>query len=291
MKPMLSGKVDLTKLQYPCWVSPKLDGIRAVTKDYGLLSRTLKPIPNLHVQTVLRSLPEGLDGELIVGQPTGHDVYNRTQSAIMTAAGLPNFSYYVFDLWNMGEHPFYKRYEELHAILAKVEGLPVHLLGQYIMANEEELLGYEQWAINVGFEGIMVRDSNGRYKFGRSTTNEGILLKMKRYDDSEAVIIGMTEMMHNDNEATTDNLGHTKRSSHQENKRPAGVMGNLIVRDIKTGVEFEIGTGFDSMMRRAFWEQKDSVIGQIVCYKYFPVGIKEKPRHPVYKGLRDLRDM
>ena len=289
-QPMLSGKLDLAKVRYPCWVSPKIDGIRAITKDYGLWTRKLKPIPNVHVQEVLRSLPEGLDGELIVGQLNDPDVYNRTQSAIMSKDGAPDFSFYVFDLWNIPTVPYYKRYEELHAIVPK---FPEHvmLLPHFVVDDETFLLGYEAWCLSNGFEGVMVRDPEGRYKCGRSTTNEGILLKMKRYKDAEAVIVGMTEMMHNDNEATIDETGHTKRSHHKDRLRRAGVMGNLIVRDVKTGVEFEMGTGFTAEQRHDFWVNQHTYVGRIVTYKFFAHGVKDKPRHPVYKGFRDPRDM
>ena len=61
-------------------------------------------------------------------------------------------------------------------------------------------------------------------------------------------------------------------------------MGALIVRDIKSGVEFNIGTGFTAAQRAASW-----VIGSMHKYKFFP--IKDKPRHPVYLGARSALDL
>ena len=69
-KPLLASPVEWKHLDYSnLWVSPKLDGIRAIIRDGVVMSRSLKPIPNKHVQRILGNSPgiEGYDGELIVG--------------------------------------------------------------------------------------------------------------------------------------------------------------------------------------------------------------------------------
>jgi DNA ligase-1 len=100
-KPLLSAKVDKSefhRLTYPLLASPKLDGIRAVVLNDQLVSRTLKPIPNNFIREAL-SHPQydGLDGELIVGEPTDPGIYLKTNSAVMSVDGEPDFTYYVFD--------------------------------------------------------------------------------------------------------------------------------------------------------------------------------------------------
>ena len=91
------------------------------------------------------------------------------------------------------------------------------------------------------------------------------------------------------NEKEVDERGYTKRSSHKDNKVASGVMGALVVKDLVTGVEFEIGTGFTAVDREALWLA--SPVGKIVKYKFFPVGVKDKPRHPVFLGFRGVEDM
>jgi DNA ligase-1 len=61
MRPMLACK-DATGLKFPLLASAKIDGVRALVKDGKVLSRSLKPIPNRHVQEMFGSL-EGADGE------------------------------------------------------------------------------------------------------------------------------------------------------------------------------------------------------------------------------------
>ena len=139
----------------------------------------------------------------------------------------------------------------------------------------------------------MIRHPMGKYKYGRSTEKQGWLLKLKRFSDSEAVIVGVVEMMSNQNEAKINALGLTERSSHKENQIPMGTMGALKVRDIHHGWEFEIGTGFTAEERQWFWDNRQTFeeVETLVKYQYFPIGMKDLPRHPSFKGLRSSDDM
>ncbi len=88
VKPMLAATAEAEegqapKVSFPILVSPKLDGIRALRMNGQLVSRTLKPIPSPRAQEITAHLPDGVDGELIVGRPN-HDPYRRTVSAVMT---------------------------------------------------------------------------------------------------------------------------------------------------------------------------------------------------------------
>lgn len=286
-KPMLASPADLKALKFPRMVSPKLDGIRALARN-GLYSRSLKSIPNCYIRDCLRGSDyEGMDGELTVGSVTAHDVYRQSVSAVMSIDGRPAFTYWVFDLHNRPDLGFHARHEMLRQRCDKLRASsPVSLLPHAFVKDLEELLGYEAKWIDQGFEGIMIRDPNGRYKYGRSSTREQILLKLKRFEDSEAEIIGVVEEMFNGNAAETNELGRTKRSTAKAGLIGKGTMGALTVRDLKHGWVFNIGTGFTAADRAALWK-----LGTLVKYKYFPVGMKDVPRHPVYLGLRDPRDL
>src|SRR6185312_2133715 len=114
--------------------------------------------------------------------------------------------------------------------------------------------------------------------------------KLKRFEDSEATIIGFEERMQNNNEATEDAFGHTKRSSHKDNLVPSNTLGTLLVKDIKNGVEFGLGTGFDDKIRKLIWDNKEKYLGKIVTYQYQKIE-KDRPRFPSWKGFRDERDL
>lgn len=296
--PMLASPADLDNTIYPVWASPKLDGIRCLIKGHQPLSRSLKVIPNAYVQSVLSDLGlEGLDGELCVGPYNAQDLMQRTTSGVMSQSGEPDFTYYVFDLWVRPDLGFDKRIEMLNEAFnndywAKHSRKHIKLLPQARLENREEVERFETLCLEQGFEGIMLRKFDAPYKYGRATTKQQWLVKVKRFVDDEAVVIGFQEFMHNANELEEDNLGYAKRSSHQANKIPMNTLGALLVRDCKTGIEFAIGTGYDAATRQRIWNHQPGFSGKIVKYKHFAnAGVKDAPRFPVFLGFRDPSDM
>jgi len=284
IKPLLAATVEsIHALRYPLLASHKLDGIRALVMNGCVMSRSMKPIPNMHVQDLFGKL-NYFDGELIVGPANANDVYRQTSSGVMSRDGTPKVVYHVFDhLWLLNDH-YYRRFAEVYA----PDDLPVEIVMQELVANPEELLDFEAESINLGYEGVMLRDPNGRYKQGRSTLNESILLKLKRFADDEGVCVGFEELMHNANEAKLNELGYTERSSHKANQVPTGRLGSLIV-EWRERV-FHIGTGFTDAQREEIWANRTKYEHQLVKFKYLPVGVKDLPRHPVFMGWRSAID-
>lgn len=283
---------DTSKLKYPLYASPKLDGIRALVIDGQLRSRALKPIPNAFVAARFSSYRfNGLDGELVLGDPTAKDVYRTTQKAVSRIEGTPDVKFYVFDIWN-SKLPYEKRYSDLESSLDLEQCPEVVRVESTLVKDEKELLSYEEQALDAGFEGLILRSPQGPYKFGRSTMREGYMLKLKRFEDSEARVVGCSEEMHNANEATRNELGRTERSSHKANLVPKGRLGKLIVVDDERfpGVQFEVGTGFTALDRESLWFNRSYLNGRIVKYKYFAHGVKDRPRHPVFQGWREPWD-
>lgn len=309
--PMLAATCkDLDALKFPVMASIKLDGVRCTVQNGKLLSRTLKPIPNKAIQKLFSKIPQGLDGELIYGDPVAPDCYRNTVSVVMSEdKPADGITFYIFDQRVGTARGFFDRYHDLVHLVPRLEGGFAHykdgvmdvprqrgikLLPHKVIVCRAFLDVFESVAVGQGHEGVMVRSMNGPYKEGRSTQREGYLLKIKRFADSEAVVLGVTELMHNANEAKTNELGRTARSSHKEGKVGTGTLGALCVRDVKTGVEFEIGTGFTAAERADLWAARAhnfGVIGRLAKYKYFATGSKDKPRFPVFLGWRDKRDV
>lgn len=287
-KVMLATDAELDKLRFPLLASPKLDGIRAYIRDGVVYSRSNKPIPNKWVQEQFKMLDHA-DGELIVGHANSSTVYRDTVSHVMAhdKAGF-DVVFHVFDhLLHLNDR-YTDRYQRLTFDMLRRNDVVRHT--QLPVQTLDELLAYEEQCLNQGYEGLILRDPNAPYKMGRSTVKEGYLLKLKRFVDAEAVVIGFEERMHNGNEATVSELGRTKRSSHKAGKSGRGDLGAITART-QAGVEFSIGTGFTDAERAALWADRGSLIGRIAKYKYFPVGVKEAPRHPVFLGWRVKEDM
>ena len=288
-QPMLAAKVeDITSLKFPLLVSPKLDGVRAMVIGGVVYSRKMKPIPNDYVQERFgRPEYEHLDGELIVGDPRHPDAFRRTTSAVMTHTGPSDVRFYVFDRF----HPSATFLERIRAAEDACDNFHSVFVEHEYVVTGAHLLDTEELYLREGYEGVMVRHPTGLYKQGRSTAREGWLMKLKRFHDSEAEVLAAVELMHNDNEAKPDERGYMKRSSHQDNKRPAGKLGALTVRDVTSGTVFEIGTGFTDGDRQTLWAVRDTLPGRFVKYRYFPTGSKEKPRFPTFVGFRAAQDL
>ena len=289
-KPMLATAIeDVSTLKFPLMASQKLDGIRATVQGGVLLSRSLKPIPNKYIQEMFADLPEGLDGELILDDPFAEDCYRKTVSVVMSdGKAAVGVTFHLFDRFeNVG---FKSRFDLLSATVDHPFTKIVHHVTVPTLAALEL---FEMKLLERGAEGVMLRSLDGPYKNGRSSLKEGYLLKLKRFKDCEARIVRLDERQHNENVAFTNELGRTARSSHQENKTGMGTLGALEVIGINgdySGVTFRVGTGFDDEMRQLMWDDPKTM-GRVVKVKYFPIGCKDTPRHPVFVGFRDKRDM
>ena len=289
-KPMLAGTLeDLKDLKYPVLCTPKLDGIRCLIVNGKAVTRKFKPIPNSYIRNYLEEAAiEGFDGEIII---KGKE-FNEISSAVMSEDGEPDFMYVVFDYYrdNLTE-TYLDRMVMLSAIASRNKFSFFEYLIPKMIKSETELLKFEEEQLSLKYEGVISRSPNSPYKFGRSTVKEGWLLKFKRFYDSEAVVLSLQEKMHNENEATKDELGHTKRSSHQANQIPSNTLGAFCVKDLKTGVEFNVGTGLNDKLRNQVWANQKDYIGKIIKYKAQKCGEKDAPRFPSFVGFRDERDM
>ena len=292
-KPMLASHCkDTSKLKFPVLVSKKLDGVRATVQGGRLLSRSLKPIPNTYIQTRFSGLPEGLDGELICGDPCSPTAYRDTVSIVMSddkPAG--DVMLHVFDKY--GTEGFSVR---LSRAGEARNHSTVELVDHKLVLSIKDLDDFEAAALAEGNEGVMIRSLDGPYKQGRSSEREAYLLKLKRFEDCEAVVTGTYELQHNDNEAFTNELGRTARSTEKAGKVGLDTLGGFYVTGkggTYDGVEFKVGNGqgMTQVLRKELWDARESLVGRVIKVKYFPTGGDIRPRHPLWLGWRDGRDM
>ena len=291
VKPLLSCEVSLDKIRLPVFISTKLDGLRAVVIDSVVYSRSLKPIRNKYVQKLFGK-PEynGMDGELVVGDVYAKDVFQKTTSGVMSAEGEPDVKFYVFDICNRPEETFTARRFILHN---KLKNLPsdskVVILQQHYVETLYDLQQYLEDERIKGGEGLICRNPDGKYKYGRSTPKEQLSVKLKFFNRDEFEVIGFEERMHNTNEAKTNELGYTERSSCKENLIPMNTLGSLVLKYGDS--EFRCGTGFSDAQRKEIWENKESYLGKLASIRYMSVGQAILPRIPSFQGFRDKDDM
>lgn len=301
-KPLLAARVEdnrLEDLRYPLGVTVKVDGLRVLKIDGHAVSRTFKPIPNDHIRTTIEHwMPDGMDMEVTLDGYPKTGTFQDTSGAIMRKDGQPDFKVWVIDyVPEELDQPYEKRIRAAATFaLDRWANAPFkwHILQPQPAADVEAVGKLESEALAGGFEGVMLRALAAPYKCGRSTFREGILVKVKRFEDLEAEVTDWEEQMHNENEAERDAFGRTKRGHSQENMKAAGTLGALFVIALNgdyQGVRFHVGTGFTAAQRADLWSKRHQLIGKIVKVKYFPTGIKDAPRFPTFVGFRDPRDM
>ena len=273
-------------------VSPKLDGIRAINLNGQLVTRSLKPVPNKELRERYAPFLH-LDGELVSGDPASQFAYTKSFKAVMAhEAPCEDVVFWVFDHIENCSAPFVDRFQKL-----PTTGI-VRTLPHVLVKTYDDFIGYENTFIEQGFEGLMCRKPDGTYKFGRSTAKELALMKLKREQDDVAEIIDIYEAMENQNEAFTNELGHTERSTHQDNLVGKGMLGGFVVS--WKGHEFKVAPGkFDHDERIDIWNRREEIMrDNLVEFRFFGYGSFTKggeagqgaPRFPRALKLRSKID-
>lgn len=310
-KPMLACDVDFETLKFPCLVLPKIDGVRALNEGGKFSGRSLKKFANLQVNRLFQGdRYSGFDGELAVGNETDADLCRKTTSATTTINGEYIWTWHIFDLCErtVADEPYKERHRMLTDYInqEQEQGRLVDL--KVVPCNEcnsiEEVLEWETIYLEMGYEGIIIRSPDYRYKNGRGTALEGGYLRLKRFTDGEGEVIRVIEGSTNENEAQINELGQTFRTTHQENMVPNGMIGSYVVKlltvpenlpsyiDLKVGDEMTVSAGkMTHEERRYFFENQDEFIGSITKFKFFLHGMKDKLRIPTHQSFRDKVDM
>lgn len=276
----------------------KLDGIRMLVHDGVGYSRSLKPLPNKCLQEKVykyRAELEGFDGEIIVGDLTDEFCFKNSQRACMKADLEAEHKFYVFDRWN-AVGPFSDR---LANAKYRLENFPVpfaQVLDFTHLTTMSELDLFKDYNLDQGHEGSIFRRYDAEYKNGRATTKCGGMYKHKSRVDTEVTILEFHEQMENLNPKTTNELGQSQRSSHQDNKVGKNTLGAFTCSGFfEDGRPFttRVGVflGFTDADKQKIWDNRDKLLSKPMKIKYMGIGSDQSPRTPVALGFRDPIDM
>ncbi len=306
--------LDRSKMKHwPRWSEPKIDGCRAYNPEGTLLGRSQKQHANRYVTAQFSTaLYVGLDGEMAAAHECNPALCRITTSAMSTQEGEPFVLWHCFDYLTPEtvELPYGTRYSFMRAKIEDLQrsGHAMQLrVVPYVICNSMEEIdaAHEKW-LDMGYEGSVVWDPSVKHKEGASSPTQRGALRIKDFIDFEAEIIGYTEGERNDNEAQTNELGRTFRTSHQENKIPNGMIGNLKMRALQDVYDLQVKTRLliakDSEFicapgalthdqRLDFFRNPHKILGQIAKAKFFPKGMKDKPRFPQFFSFRSKEDL
>lgn len=259
--PMLAAAVA-GPLRFPLLATPKLDGVRCLVRDRAAVTKSGRPIPNHHIRSWIEThCPDGFDGELIVPGAGFH----ATAQAVATAAGTPAFEYHLFDfVIDDPDEPYALRMEELDRLECLVSPNHTRKLLPIEIRDQAALDAFEARCLAAGFEGVILRDAAAPYVAGATTARSQWMLKLKRFLDDEAVIVG-----------AEPGRGECLRA----------------LRVLWRGIEFAIGTGFSHVQRAELWAARQSLAGQLVKFSYQPRPGQAAPSSATFLGLRPAFDL
>lgn len=311
-KPMLAADWNESKVALPNGLQPKIDGVRGLHIVGGLTGRSLKKHANLYTTHFFSHQAfVGFDGEMAAGPETHPDLCRMTTSALSSIKGEPDITWHVFDYisYDTASLPYKLRYEILRQRVQRVKdlypalGKHLKLVPYFYVANLQQLEELDDSWLTEGYEGSIIRHPNGLYKAGRSTVREGGLLRIKRFIEEEAIVVSITEGQENGNDAVTNELGYTSRSSRQSNMVPNSMVGSLecvLVKDVEhkgkllflKGQQVTVSAGsMPHDERLLYFREPARIIGKVIKFKTFPKGVKDKPRFPTFQSIRADSDM
>lgn len=309
-KPQLAEDAQLDKVQFPCWVQPKIDGVRAMNLNGTLTGRSLDPFEGFAI-TDYWSQDEykGLDGEMILGSdPCADGLCRLTTGAMGRFKGVTEMAdlhWWVFDYLVDPDLPYSARYTLLEMKVAELNHPCIHVV-PYI---ECKTIGTLQVNIgnfaNLGYEGTIIRNPRAPFKPGRATQKGQELWRVKPWADAEILVTGVTEGNMNANEAKKNTLGRTERSSAQAGMIPNGQVGSIqgtMLADFvdpitgkllfAKGLPVTVGSGEMSVKEAThYFQNQHEIVGHIVKFKHMTHGVKDQPRFPTYISHRLKEDM
>jgi len=216
-------------------VSEKYDGVRAYWNGSVLLTRRGNIIKTPDWFTA--PLPEhtSLDGELWMGRNRFDALSAAVRRQQPDDTEWQSIRYMLFDLPAL-DAPFSERARRLQHLTRDMGTAHVQMVEQIEVTRHDHLMRLMQQVVSDGGEGLMLHRASSLYRGGRSDD----LIKLKPYDDAEAVV-----------------LQHLPGQG-----RLTGMMGSLLLQT-PDGRRFRLGSGFSDAQR-----QNPPAIGATITYRY-----------------------
>ena len=274
--PMLASSFDKRKdkVTYPVDVQPKLDGVRCLAYWDGdsvkLMSRGGKQWEccNHIVEELMKILPKGmvLDGELYIHGKSFQEITK------LVKKWRPESVDIVFHVYDVPKEPdgairpvWADRRWSLESLMEPFEECDsLEVVDTHLANTEEDVYKLQSQFLEEGYEGAIVREFDGEYRFGYRSNK---LLKVKNFMDKEYEIVDYTTGV--------------------------GRFEGCIIWICKTdnGDEFKVVPQGTMEERKATYDTAGEHIGELLKVKFFELTDDNIPRFPVGIGIRLPEDM
>lgn len=243
---------------FPCYIQPKLNGVRCIYQNNKFMSRKGKEYTTLqHLESELKELEIKItDGEIYRKDMSLQEIIRRVKKD--RGLKTDELEYWIYDQIN--EDIFEKRNKD---ILAKhLHSVPKKIVyvSTILVKSEKEIKGWhDKWVLE-GFEGVIVRNVNGLYKVKHRSKD---LQKFKMFKDSEYEIVG----------------------AHEGSGPDAGT----VVFEVKTKKEqvFSVRPKGTREIRTEWMNDINNIIGKKLTVRYQNLSEDGIPIFPVGIAIRD----
>jgi DNA ligase 1 len=245
----IGPKVDPAKYL----VSEKYDGVRAFWNGTNLHFRSGREVPA--PAWFIAKLPgQPLDGELWLDRGKFEELSGIVRKSEPVDAEWRRIRYMIFELPG-ASGSFSERAQRIKELVARSDWPQLVAIEQFRIGDRAALKRKLDEVVGKGGEGLMLHRADAPYATGRSD----VLLKLKRLQDTEAVVIA-----------------HVAGKGKYD-----GMMGALRVRTPE-GKEFLIGTGFSDAVRK-----NPPALGTWITYTYRGLTESGLPRFASYLRVRE----
>jgi DNA ligase-1 len=265
--PMLAQKFKDRKheITYPCFAQPKLNGVRCLAQklsqnEVKYISRGGKEFTTLQHLTphILNILCVGdiLDGEIFVKDWSFQEIIRNVKKQRETSNQL---EYWIYDIANP-EMTFSQRWNLIENMFLFKFDIPLKSLTSYVVNNEEQVYQFHKIFVKQGFEGIIIRNMNGKYIFHHRSKD---LQKYKTFEDKEFKIIG----------------------GYEGEGLEEGCV--VFVCDLGNGKEFHVRPRGSRNLRREWLRDLKNIVGKDLTVRYQELSEDSVPIFGVGIAIRD----
>lgn len=203
--PMLAQKFTDRKkhVRYPCGVSRKLDGIRMLSSFKGgkilLTSRTGKEFMYVDkIRQHIKSIYNVFGCDLILdGELYSHDLPFSVISGAIRSTKQKSEHDHLLEYWIFDIVDTTSSYEKRAQLLSEIQDwyLDKYPIDEQVLKfelyelveKEDELGSYHDKYVESGFEGLIIRNLEGKYLLEKRSND---LQKFKQFNDAEFEIVG-----------------------------------------------------------------------------------------------------
>ena len=250
---MLAEPFQASRVKYPCWVNPKVDGNRATYDRGRFFSRGGKKILGLEwmAEGLKKMGVKELDGELRDSTAS----FQKSSGRVRSKEGLMrNMEYLVFDLPDE-EGSANERFAKLD-FMSFPDG--VKYLKHELAYSLDMIQSFYRGARMMGFEGLMVKSYGHLYKAGKS-------FEWMKIKNEDAVDCEVTKLI-----------------------RGTGKYSNSLgaVEVLYNGEIVKVTPAIPDTMRQYYWDHPEKLMGATVEVTFQEETDDGSLRHPRFKKVR-----